>query len=302
MSSDKTLVHEMADPPATPSEASAYLTIISGRAIGKTFKLSGDETLIGRNPLAEICLDDNTVSRNHARIVRDAHGDLHIFDLQSTNGTWLEGRRIGDHALQNGDKVRIGASLVLRFSYQDELEERYQHELYESATRDGLTHIYNRRFFLERLEQEFSYALRRRTPLSLVIFDIDHFKRVNDTLGHPVGDVVLQELATRVGDVLRIDDIFCRYGGEEFAIVMRETGAVHAFNVAERARMATIARPFTYPGGEVAITISAGIATLDAGNYGTPEALIDEADRQLYVAKQSGRNRVCPQLVGGRLR
>ena len=297
MSQDKTLVLEMADRKSAAAKESAYLIVISGRAIGKMFKLAGDEMLVGRSPDAHVFLDDDGVSRRHARIERTDAGALALVDLQSTNGTWLGGRRIDRHVLEDGDKFQIGPATVLRFSYQDALEEQFQQQLYESATRDGLTGLYNKRFFLDRLEQEFGYGVRHRTPLSLILFDIDHFKQVNDTCGHPVGDAVLEELAARVSDLLRVEDIFCRYGGEEFAIIMRESSPDKAYRAAERVRRAVASRPFVHDGRSHAITISAGVATLDGTNLPSSAALIAEADRHLYAAKQAGRNRVGAHLV-----
>jgi len=292
MERDKTQVLQLDDLRAAMLPESAYLIVINGKAIGKMFKLVGDEMVIGRSPDAHVFLEDDGVSRRHARIERTEEGALRLVDLQSTNGTWFEGRRITDRILQDGDKIQIGSSTILKFSYQDELEERFQQQLYESATRDGLTRLYNKRFFLDRLAQEFAYALRHGEPLSLVLFDIDHFKRINDGLGHPVGDAVLQELAARVSAALRTEDVFCRFGGEEFAIIMRESTAEQAFLAAERVRRVVADAPFPYEGGALPVTISLGLATLHGGNFADANALVSEADRRLYEAKNGGRNRV----------
>ncbi len=292
MEQDKTLVFRLDDIRTRQRTENAYLIVIAGKAIGKMYKLAGEEMVIGRSPDAQVFLDDDGVSRRHARIERTDEGGLRLVDMHSTNGTWFNGGRIENRDLRDGDKFQIGSTTILKFSYQDALEEQFQQQLYDSATRDGLTRIYNKRFFLDRLQQEFSYSLRHRLPLSLLIFDLDHFKQINDTLGHPVGDAVLQELAHRIGDTLRTEDIFCRYGGEEFAIIMRESPAEKAALAAERVRRLVAGAPFSHEGGSLPVTISVGVATLEAGNFSSPAALVAEADRQLYDAKQRGRNRV----------
>jgi two-component system cell cycle response regulator len=170
--------------------------------------------------------------------------------------------------------------------------------LYEQATRDPLTRIYNKRLFEDRLKEEFSYCLRHRVPLSLVIFDLDHFKRVNDTLGHPAGDHVLQSLAARVSETIRTEDLFCRYGGEEFAVIMRESTEDRAVAFAERLRRLVQATPFVWNDLPIPLTISLGVATLQDGNFRLPEELVAAADRYLFRAKDR-RNRVEAAMISG---
>ncbi len=155
-------------------------------------------------------------------------------DLGSTNGTYCNGQRVSRQALSEGDKILLGSTTILKFSYHDQLDEAFQRQMSESALRDGLTRAYNKRYFSERLESELQYALRHSTPVSLVFLDIDHFKAINDEHGHQAGDHVLVQLATLAMSMLGEDDIFARYGGEEFAIIARgsrrgrRAGAVRA--------------------------------------------------------------------------
>ena len=291
MDFDKTREHAM-DDVGSLQRASAYLIVLAGKSIGQTFRLEGDEKTIGRSPDSHVLLEDDGVSRRHARIERTESGGLRLVDLQSTNGTWFDGEQVNAHLLRDGDRIQIGSSIVLKFSYQDELEERFQQQLYDAATRDGLTRLYNKRFFLDRLTQDFSYSLRHEQPLTLVLFDVDHFKEINDSLGHPAGDSVLQELAGRVAETLRTEDLLCRYGGDEFAIIMREASAERGALVAERVRRVVANAPFSHEGGTVAVTVSLGVVTLEAANARTPGDLLGEADRRLYEAKQRGRNQV----------
>jgi len=181
-------------------------------------------------------LDDDGVSRRHARVRLMNTGNVELEDLNSTNGTYYMGERISRQMLKDGDKVQIGSTAVLKFSYQDQLEEALQKNLYESATRDGLTRLYNKKYFQEALDKEYAYAARHRVPLAVVMLDVDHFKKVNDTYGHPAGDYVLQKLSQVVLGVVRTEDIVARYGGEELALILRQSTEEAANRCAERIR------------------------------------------------------------------
>ena len=274
------------------SSQSAYLIVISGNLVGKMYKIAGDfgEMTIGRTPKADIYINDDGVSRKHAKI-QYGMGQVQLIDLESTNGTFANGDLVKRYTLQDGDKIQIGSTTILKFSYQDDIEEQFQKQLYDSATRDGLTGAFNKKHFLESLQNEFAFAARHRTRLSLLIFDIDHFKRVNDTHGHIAGDMVLKELSALVKEQLRLEDIFARYGGEEFALLLRETDEERAFVVAERLRRAVERYQFVYGDQVIPVTISLGVATFSGEQHTTPQELIKEADDFLYKAKRSGRNR-----------
>jgi two-component system, cell cycle response regulator len=296
---DKTAVHNVADLLPQERKASAYLIVVAGRtSAGKMFKLDRPEMVIGRSADADIPLDDEGVSRRHAKIVARGDGTLQLVDLNSTNGTFSNGERVEAQALHDGDKIQIGSATILKFSYQDSFDEELQKNLYESATRDGLTRLYNKKFFVEALKKEFSYCLRHRVPLSLVMFDIDHFKRINDTYGHPAGDYVLARVAGRIEEAIRAEDIFARFGGEEFALLLREAAEDKAFILAERLRRVIEVAEFAYNGQPVRVTVSAGVATLAPGEFADVDAFLAAADRHLYRAKQAGRNRVESQLLG----
>ena len=297
---DQTVLIECPDPalrgaPAAPAPAQnrhAFFIVIAGGAIGKTFKLAG-ATLIGRAPQCGICLDDDGVSREHARVEMDEQGRVWIADLDSTNGTFfVDGRRIGREALRDGDKIQLGPGTVLKLSFADGLEEDFYRRQYDSATRDALTGIYNKRYFLEQLKSDFAHARRQRTPLSLIACDLDHFKQINDVHGHPAGDYILRELAGVVGRALRADDWFARVGGEEFAIIERGADDARVRALAERVRRLVENHKFVWEGHRVPVTISLGVATLWGENFRSADALVRAADEFLYRAKQTGRNRV----------
>ncbi len=291
---DKTQIRGVVTPLGAPAAKSqnAYLIVISGKAVGKMFKLGTGEMVIGRSDQAEILLDDDGVSRKHAKVQRGPDGQVRIMDLQSTNGTYCDGVRIDNHVLRDGDKVQIGNATILKFSYQDDLEEAFQRQLYESATKDGLTKIFNKKFFLERLRHEVAYSLRHQMPVTLLMFDVDFFKKVNDTFGHQAGDYVLVRIASVVGETIRGEDVFARYGGEEFALILRECTEEKGLLMGERLRGLVAGTEFAWSGVRVPVTISLGVACLFGGNYASPDDVIAAADRFLYEAKRKGRNRV----------
>ncbi|MDP8247711.1 MAG: GGDEF domain-containing protein [Candidatus Tritonobacter lacicola] len=289
---DRTIVHrKRAGRQGGAQERKATLIVISGGQAGQMFPLTGPEVLIGRAGKCDIILEDNGVSRTHARLLRVASGKYRIEDLQSTNGTYCNTRRIDAHVLREGDKLHIG-SITLKFSYQDNIEEQFQKELYESATRDGLTGIYNRRFFDDHFRGEFSYAQRQRCPISLVLIDVDYFKRINDAHGHEAGDHVLRGLAKTIFGVIRREDIFCRYGGEEFVIILKGVDGEEALVNATRLRRLVEKTEFTFGGKLLPVRISIGIATLNNVNFRDHKEMFQAADRYLYLAKSKGRNRV----------
>ena len=271
----------------------AYLIVLSGRSVGKMYKLPVGEHHLGRSVDAEIRLDDEGVSRLHAKMVRAADGLVELVDLTSTNGTYVNGAKIRTFTLSDGDRIQVGSVTILKFSYQDSLEEQFQQQLYESATRDPLTQAFNKRSFNEQLERDFSHALRHELPLGLVMLDVDHFKRVNDSHGHPAGDHVLQRMAATIMGSLRTENAFCRVGGEEFAIIMRDCSAEEAEQLAERLRQLVATTHFVYGSVTLPVTISLGVASLSRERHATDSALVEEADQCLYEAKRSGRDKVC---------
>jgi diguanylate cyclase (GGDEF)-like protein len=254
------------------------------------YKIEGEKTVIGRGQGAQIRLLDDGISREHAQLV--IQGDRVVLeDLGSTNGTYCNGLKVDRKELADGDKILVGSTTILKFTYHDNLDEIFQKQMYESALRDGLTKAFNKRYFTDRLESEFTFSTRHMTPLTLVLFDIDHFKSVNDTFGHPAGDHVLMELSNMMGAQLRAEDIFARYGGEEFAVVCRGSDAVQGQIVAERLRKAVEANNFAYEGKRIPVTISLGIAILPDPAIADASELIRVADEALYASKKSGRNR-----------
>ena len=278
--------------PADAQPAAACLVVLSGSNVGEMYRLEKDQVVIGRGDKVDLRLVDDGISREHVRISKD-EGRIVLEDLGSTNGTYCNGQRVERHPLTEGDKILIGSTTILKFSYQDRLDEMFQPQMSESALRDGLTRAFNKRYFNDRIDSEFQYAVRHSAPLSLIFLDIDHFKKINDQHGHQAGDHVLAQLSTLVMSMLGEEETFARYGGEEFAIVARgvELGAAAALS--ERLRAAVEAHPFTFETTTLAVTISVGVARAPGAGLTSSGDLVARADEAMYAAKRGGRNRVC---------
>ncbi|MCC7043117.1 MAG: diguanylate cyclase [Acidobacteria bacterium] len=279
--------------PATPAgtRRHACLVVVAGNGVGEVFGIDRPLT-VGRGEDADVRVEDAGMSRRHARVVID-DGSVAVEDLQSTNGTWVNGSRVnGRRLLADGDKLQFGTSTVLRFEYQDETDHAFQRQMFESASRDGLTGALNKRYFLERLDADVAHAKRYHQHLSLLLFDIDHFKQVNDTYGHPAGDRILRGVASVVAPALRREDVFARYGGEEFAVLARSAELPMAIELAQRLRHVVEAASFETDRGPLRVTISVGVASLAQVTERTAAALLAAADEALYRAKAAGRNRV----------
>jgi two-component system, cell cycle response regulator len=274
------------------SREHAYLIVLAGSAMGEMYKLTRKQTIIGRGQAAHIRMMDEGVSREHCEIQVEGE-DIILHDLGSTNGTFCRGLRVDRHVLEDGDKILVGSSTVLKFTYHDSLDEVFQRQMYESALRDDLTKTFNKKYFTDRLESEFAFAMRTKADLSLVVFDLDHFKQVNDTFGHPAGDMVLAEVSQIVSAMIRAEDVFARVGGEEFAVICRGADIAQALAVAERMRSAVAAHKFTSDKEDISIAVSAGVASIPDTRITDAQALIAAADQALYEAKRTGRNRVC---------
>lgn len=273
----------------------ALLTVLTGPAKGAVFRLNQEIVTLGRSADADITLPDPSLSRIHARFLRVGKGrgtSYLLEDCGSTNGTFVGGNKVVT-PIPLGDGVRLGFGKrsMVRFAVQDALEEQALLSVHESALRDGLTQVYNRRVFDDRLRSEFAYSARHDRPLTLMLLDIDHFKQFNDSFGHQAGDVVLQEVAAQVARTLRTEDLFARYGGEEFAVLARDTSASDAAVVAERIRALVAAAQVRWQGALLRVSLSIGLAC-NVPVLPDAETLVQLADEALYRAKELGRNRV----------
>ncbi len=263
---------------------------IYGRNIGKRLDIEKEGIVIGRAEDADIPLDDQSVSRKHARITKQGK-DFLVTDLGSTNGTYLNDVRLeGPSVLRNGDRIRLGTT-IFKFIWSDDIEAEYLDQLYQYTIRDGLTGLYNKKNLLETLENEFQRCKRYNRQLTLMMMDLDHFKKINDTYGHLVGDRVLVAVAEVLKNYFRTADFIARFGGEEFCVILPETPLPSAHLTAEQIHITVSNIKISDNGREIGDTISIGNAAFDPA-MASSLLLIEEADRKLYLAKQGGRNRV----------
>ena len=269
----------------------ACLVVIRGTGTGNKILLNRDSLVIGRADDADVRLAKAGVSRRHAQVERLGEQQFRLTDLGSTNGTFVNAVRIAEALLKDQDTIAIGETR-LKFLAADSPEQPYYEALYSQAQLDKALQIYNKHYFLTRLDEELRRHRMLAAPLTLLLLDVDHFKRLNDSYGHLVGDAALTHLVALVKGRIREADVFCRYGGEEFGLIMLQTPAQQAQQVAEQLRMLVANAPLQHGNRLIDMTISLGIS--DASDPdATPDTLIEQADRALYRAKHSGRNRVC---------
>ena len=269
----------------------ACLVIIHGDNIGAKFDLipGAPAIAIGRARTNEICVDHRSVSRRHVELVVD-DGGVKLTDLRSTNGTLVNDKSISDRYLDDGDQITIGKS-VFKFISSSNIEAAYHEHVWTLTHHDGLTGVHNRRSFDDKLEEEVNRAHRYGRALALMLFDIDHFKRCNDTFGHRAGDYVLRNVAQLVQERVRKHDFVARYGGEEFAVILVEFDRPGPEVLAEEIRRMIANHAFEFEGNVIPTTISIGLIEWTPG-YKTAGQLIEGADQLLYQAKHGGRNRV----------
>ncbi len=284
-----TVINKSDDSGSKGPKKEACLVVIYGAELGRKYHIDGREMTIGRGTLNDICVSQDSVSRTHATLRVEDHG-VKIRDNESTNGTYVNDHKVHEAWLKDGDLIKIGRA-IFKFLSGDNIESLYHEEIYRLSTVDGLTQIFNKRYFLETLERELSRARRYDRPLALVMFDIDHFKQCNDTFGHRAGDFVLREVADVVRERARKVDVLARYGGEEFAMILPEIDIRGATAFAEKIRAMIGESKFMFEGRHIPVTISIGVAELTP-DIATYDDLIKRADARLYKAKQTGRNRV----------
>lgn len=257
--------------------------------VGRRHDLTEKAVTIGRSPDSTIVVESETVSRSHARIERRDR-EFVLVDCGSVNGTYLGDEPVGEHALRSGNLIKIGPC-ILKYLAAGDIEAAFHEEIYRLTITDGLTGIANRRAFEERIKVEVYRALRYARPLSLVMFDLDHFKKVNDTYGHMAGDHVLKTVASAVSSRIREYDAFARYGGEEFALLLPETSKAGAGQVAEEIRASVANTQFIFEDRVIPVTVSMGVAEV-VPEFRTHHELVKAADVRLYGAKRDGRNKV----------
>ncbi|OGQ14016.1 MAG: hypothetical protein A3B70_02750 [Deltaproteobacteria bacterium RIFCSPHIGHO2_02_FULL_40_11] len=268
------------------------LVLIEGSPLGKKFPLVPPKVRFGRGSRSDLSIDDKSVSGEHAEVIVKGQ-EVQIVDLKSTNGTYVNDQKISEPmVLKEGDTVRIGTT-IFKYLAAGNIESVYHERMRDFATIDSLTQVFNKKYVLEFLKSEYQRCTNQKLPISIVMIDVDHFKKLNDTYGHLAGDYVLKKSCALLKDqVLRSHDVFGRYGGEEFLLVLPEAPLQRACEIAERLRATIAEYAFEYDQKKLSVTISLGVSEADS-TIQTPEGFIKKADQALYKAKNAGRNQVC---------
>jgi two-component system cell cycle response regulator len=300
MREKKTIVD--AENPGSPSEEKRpSLIVLAGHDFGRQYFLAEGETFIGRGDDCTIRLNDARASRVHTKIVgKLGHGEeayFKVLDLNSTNGTYLNDKRITKGVLTEGDRLRIGYT-VFKYAVRDIVEIAFDNKIYRMATTDALTSLFSREYFIQQYSDIFHRSERYQRPFCFMLIDIDNFKSVNDTYGHPAGDTVLEGIGRMILEIIRHGDIAARYGGEEFAILLPETAPDKAHFPAERLRRSLNAFKFKSGDERFSTTVSIGIAGYPE-HASTMNELVEKADKALYEAKKAGKNAVRIFQPGG---
>jgi diguanylate cyclase (GGDEF)-like protein len=284
----KTRITALSSVAVSPNQGDCLVIIYSKDLnLGKRYLLEAAQLQIGRGMENQIVLESDAVSRRHAT-VEARNGRWWVRDLGSTNGTYVNHAQVTEHPLAKGDLIKIGDT-IFKYLTGSDVEAAYHEEIYRMTIMDGLTQVYNKRYLLEAIEREIARARRYDRPLSVLMFDIDHFKKVNDSFGHLAGDQVLKDLAALVSSRVRREEVLGRYGGEEFLIVLPETDEKGATELADQIRRRVEAHPFQFDDERILVTISVGVATLGQQNLDV-NTLLRLADENLYKAKRQGRN------------
>jgi len=268
------------------------IMVMNGDQVGKVIQLETfSEIYAGRDVENDIPLDLSGLSRRHCMFFRKGNVAF-VKDLDSTNGTFVNGKRITEAQLKDGDRVFLADVYASKFTYTDESDLIVNRMLFEKATKDALTGINNRTYFMENLKKEFAFHKRAELPLTLLFFDLDDFKKVNDTHGHACGDRALKTIAATVKNSIREEDFLARYGGEEFLIFMKNTSNTDGAQKADILRELISNAPVKCNDKTIFITASFGVATFTDNNVASADELLILADTRMYEAKQQGKNRV----------
>ena len=265
--------------------------IIEGDQIGKIFNLLKQHNIIGRVEDADICLDSPTVSRKHAEIRFDNRNGIFIKDLNSSNGTYVNGKKITEADLREGDIFSIGI-YKLKVASLSKHDTIFFQRMMDNAEKDSLTGMYNKGFITKFLDSAITQSGHLKKLVSIAMVDIDHFKSINDTYGHIAGDAVLKDIAAVFCTYLRSADKYGRFGGEEFLIIFDRTSLHDAQIISERIRKMVMEHKTVYENQPITVTISIGLASNENSQINDAKALIKRADEKLYLAKKNGRNQV----------
>ena len=282
-------------PEPLPSFEDSCLVVIDGPHIGQCVHVHEVPVVIGRSTQADFRIDHPSVSRLHCSIWQEVLG-ASVRDLGSKNGVQVNGSPVRYSTLVDGDHIALG-DVMLKFVAGGSLEARYHEALFGLANLDSLTQLLNRRAFREALDTAVAATSMDPEPLSVAIFDLDHFKQINDVLGHDAGDAALRRLSSILRRSLRERDLAGRLGGDEFCVLLPRTGPSEAHVWCETLRRSIDGLGLSGSGLPEEVSISVGVATWNPA-MGSSHEFLRLADMALLRAKAAGRNRVCPAIMG----
>lgn len=290
----------MQKPERSYRDLTPSVVFLSGELIAVPIPLERDEVVLGRALEADVRVNDSKVSRRHATInsiINTATGrtEYILKDLGSRNGISVNGALVDEAVLVNGDKITIGEH-ILRFELLDEIDREYQRQIHRLITHDDLTGLLSSRSFFSELRRESARARSESRPFCVLVMDVDHFKKVNDTYGHLTGSKTLEEIGQCIISIMRSGDAASRFGGEEFSAFLLDADLAQGLVAAERVRAVIEGTEFSVirqgkPSEKHRVTISIGVATFPSDSS-DPIELVEMADSALYRAKREGRNRV----------
>jgi diguanylate cyclase (GGDEF)-like protein len=280
-------------PPEADESSRPYLVILGGASVGEIHKIGKMPAIIGRSHGADIRIADHGISREHVEVAGE-RARITVRDLGSKNGTFHNGRKVEEVELADGDKISIGSTTILKFSYRDGFDEAFEERLSSLGLRDEVTRALKKAFFLDRLESEVAFSIRHRTPIALIAWSLDGFERIYNLHGPTLGASLLSAIAHAVSRVIRREDVFVRYGREKFGLLCRDAPVDSAVRLAERLREVIAATAIRVGSESVHVTASFGVATCPAAVPGVVTAadLIAAADAAMRRAEALGRNRV----------
>lgn len=273
-----------------PEDEDLALLVLSGPARGRYYRVPRRGGAVGRDAEAALRFDDPGISRLHCRFFRNERGYFEVEDLGSRYGTFVEGDRIERQVVLDGDRLQVSAETVLRVRYFDAREQDGLDPSGSARTRDLLTGLPNRRYLLERLEQEYAFSRRHQSPLAVLMIDLDHFQRINGEHGHGTGDRVLRAIGRLLHNTVRTEDLLARIGGDEFVIVTREADEDNSLAFSQRILQLLRQRPLLVQDQTAQLTASVGISTYGRGSGASMMELLVQADAALNEAKRRGRD------------
>ncbi len=271
------------------------LIVIAGDLFGQMINLEEKKKVFfGRGSECDVVINNPSLSRKHC-VVKNENGKIILEDLNSTNGTFVNGIRVSRVELESGQRVFLGDICAFKFAYQDDIDLDLNRLILDKAIKDRLTNVYNRTYFDELLRKEFLFHKRANLPLSLIFIDLDDFKKINDTFGHICGDEILKKVAMSLKSKVRESDYVCRYGGEEFVIILKNTNFEKAMKKAESLRKIINSIELLCNANQIGVSASLGVSTFENGNFKSEKRLLAEADSAMYKAKELGKNMVIGQ-------